>query len=150
MSSDLQSRMDGDQSPAASGSVGPPRSVRGGAAAYECLQEDTRKWRMERIQNLQVCGKYFNLFLWFLFTTTTAAAHHCQRPWWFPLAPPGSKQQWCLPGEQSPGLAPRPQPPERWSSGSRWSEQDPVRERQNEMDIFSTLKDQYVALTTIV
>ncbi len=126
--------MDGDQSPAAIGSVGPPLSVLGADAASGCLQEETRKWRRtEQMENLEVWGKH--LVVWF------CAIHHCQRPWWFPLAPPVSEQQWCLPAEQWPELAPRPPPPERWSSVSRWSEQDPVRERLTVRWMYFSLKD---------
>ena len=43
VTSDLQSQMDGDQSPAASGSVGPPLSVLGEAAMHGCLQSRQEK-----------------------------------------------------------------------------------------------------------
>lgn len=61
----------------------------------------------------------------------SSLTHRCQKPWWFPSAPPGSEQRWCPPAERWPGLAPRPPPPVRWSSGSRWSTQDPVRGRRS-------------------
>lgn len=73
VTSDLQSQMDGDQSPAASGSVGPPLSVLGGAAMHECLQRRQEKGWNTSWKILGFEGKLSHLVLGFFF-------YHCCSP----------------------------------------------------------------------